>query len=691
MPRRLRLISLMFLAAFIFASAGHAQTHAIDGEFITEWLLLGPFPSAELDRDFLASVGGEATVHSKEGDSVITASGDTLKWKRYRSIGSIIDLDHAVGDYDGVTLYAFCILQSETEERAQFLLGSNDDVAVWINGKQVHRHREGREVLADQDLFNADLKAGENRCLVKVTEGTGTWGFALRAYPYDRPVDAVPKVGWWASSLKHSTKAYGWLTPNWKYHPGDDPDWAKPEFDDRSWETTNTWFQPINPPKSGWNGIGWFRLHLAVDSTLWNRPLALNVDRLRGASEIYLDGTLLAQFGKVGSSQRDEEGYFKRNNFPPPQYIVFRRTNHIIAVRFSNFLFTKNYPHASQGFEMSFGDLSSEIAKTARLKRFMANTQILLTVVPMVFGLLHLLLFLFYRRAKENLYYAAFTLTFGVAVFLVLEYEFSFVTNLRQAVFVIDITDETVVFAFIAGLRFLYAVFYPRLPKQFWLFLLLAIVLCVWLWNRPFFTDEKYLTLFIMITLVEMLRVTVVAMLKKKDGAWIIGIGFLFFIVGGLSIFLPDLGILSMSMMPTIAVFSLGLFGLLLSMSVFLARNFAQTNKNLEAQLIQVKALSEKTIQQEREKAQLEAENARKTKELEEARQLQLSMLPKNPPALPHLDIAAEMKTATEVGGDYYDFKVHDDGVLTIAVGDATGHGMQAGTMIAATKSLFNP
>lgn len=86
----------------------------------------------------------------------------------------------------------------------------------------------------------------------------------------------------------------------------------------------------------------------------------------------------------------------------------------------------------------------------------------------------------------------------------------------------------------------------------------------------------------------------------------------------------------------------------------------------------------------------LEVENARKTKELEEARQLQLSMLPKNPPVLPHLDIAADMKTATEVGGDYYDFKVHDDGVLTIAVGDATGHGMQAGTMVAATKSLFN-
>lgn len=47
------------------------------------------------------------------------------------------------------------------------------------------------------------------------------------------------------------------------------------------------------------------------------------------------------------------------------------------------------------------------------------------------------------------------------------------------------------------------------------------------------------------------------------------------------------------------------------------------------------------------------------------------------------------MKTATEVGGDYYDFYRNGDGVLTVAIGDATGHGMQAGTMVAAAKSLF--
>jgi serine phosphatase RsbU (regulator of sigma subunit) len=85
-----------------------------------------------------------------------------------------------------------------------------------------------------------------------------------------------------------------------------------------------------------------------------------------------------------------------------------------------------------------------------------------------------------------------------------------------------------------------------------------------------------------------------------------------------------------------------------------------------------------------------EAENERKTKELEEARELQLSMLPKDLPNLPNLDIAVYMQTATEVGGDYYDFHVGMDGTLTVVVGDATGHGMKAGTMVTTTKSLFN-
>ncbi len=87
----------------------------------------------------------------------------------------------------------------------------------------------------------------------------------------------------------------------------------------------------------------------------------------------------------------------------------------------------------------------------------------------------------------------------------------------------------------------------------------------------------------------------------------------------------------------------------------------------------------------------LRIENERQTRELEEARHLQLSMLPESMPQHPTVELAASMKTATEVGGDYYDFFLDEDsGQLTIAIGDATGHGANAGTMVTATKALFN-
>ena len=91
----------------------------------------------------------------------------------------------------------------------------------------------------------------------------------------------------------------------------------------------------------------------------------------------------------------------------------------------------------------------------------------------------------------------------------------------------------------------------------------------------------------------------------------------------------------------------------------------------------------------EAEKRALQAENERKTKELDDARLLQLSMLPREVPKLPEYDIAVFMKTATEVGGDYYDFSIGQDGTLNIGFGDATGHGMQAGTIVTLMKGLF--
>lgn len=95
-------------------------------------------------------------------------------------------------------------------------------------------------------------------------------------------------------------------------------------------------------------------------------------------------------------------------------------------------------------------------------------------------------------------------------------------------------------------------------------------------------------------------------------------------------------------------------------------------------------------VDQELRERLLEAENERRGQELEEARQFQLSLLPKELPQVPGLELAVFMRTATEVGGDYYDFKELGPGGVIAAVGDATGHGAMAGTMVTAIKSLFS-
>ena len=75
--------------------------------------------------------------------------------------------------------------------------------------------------------------------------------------------------------------------------------------------------------------------------------------------------------------------------------------------------------------------------------------------------------------------------------------------------------------------------------------------------------------------------------------------------------------------------------------------------------------------------------------ELEQARSLQLGMLPDRPPALQDAEVGLYTRPATEVGGDFYDYFMSEDSALTLALGDAIGHGMEAGTIVAGTKGLF--
>ena len=87
------------------------------------------------------------------------------------------------------------------------------------------------------------------------------------------------------------------------------------------------------------------------------------------------------------------------------------------------------------------------------------------------------------------------------------------------------------------------------------------------------------------------------------------------------------------------------------------------------------------------QKQKNELEEERRMKELEQAREFQMSLIPQSPPEHPDYEFAFHMKTSTEVGGDYYDFFPQKDGSLYVVVGDATGHGLNAGMMVSITKA----
>ncbi len=481
------------------------------------------------------------------------------------------------------------------------------------------------------------------------------------------------------------------LVTGWRYHPGDDTSWAAPACLDSAWEICNTAMGGGFRFKSGWDGIGWFRLHLRVDSTLWNHPIALGTFQA-GASEVYLDGKFLYAFGSVGRSSPEETANRDRDPkvlmFPPGE-------DHLIAVRFSNHdseRFTRL--GIAGGFNMYLGTLNRTVGDRVQAVWETSMTEMIFTSVTAVLALFHLFLFIFYPRMRENLFYAICMVGFSGITFA--GFHGVFRSSMGDIVILGRAIGVFRVVAVVFGHLTFCSLAYPKLPRRWMAFAAAGLLIALWAMVTPYGRTGMVQDVFMVLAMIDMAQGSFRRRRGDADGSWIVGVGF-----GVLIVSLVYQLLVAYDVTPMIAgirsPYLYGALALAVSMSLRLSWGFARTNRNLEHQLVQVKELSAKALEQERmakekeiERRMLEADNARKTAELEEARKVQMSMLPKILPDLPHLDIAVYMKTATEVGGDYYDFHVSPEGVLTAALGDATGHGAKAGTMVAVSKSLFH-
>jgi putative heme-binding domain-containing protein len=143
-------------------------------EPVAQWHLLGPFqsdakPDVSADRpiDLTSVYPGEA--------------GKTLRWtltKRVNRNGRV-NLSRLFNPHDECFIYGYAVVESPAEHKAQLVLGSDDSLTVWLNGKQVYDSQEMRNFEADQRRPDVHLTAGTNRILIKCGNQGGSWEFAV--------------------------------------------------------------------------------------------------------------------------------------------------------------------------------------------------------------------------------------------------------------------------------------------------------------------------------------------------------------------------------------------------------------------------------------------------------------------------------------------------------------------------------
>jgi serine phosphatase RsbU (regulator of sigma subunit) len=297
------------------------------------------------------------------------------------------------------------------------------------------------------------------------------------------------------------------------------------------------------------------------------------------------------------------------------------------------------------------------------------------------FAFLHFTLFCFRRDDRGNLYLATAAASFAVA------------TGLGQSL----VALAAMLGMILSFIRFAYWFTYQRPPRR---------LFAAWIAAAPITLAAVAATdavlpfwVFVAASLIELLRTMRRGPVRRHAGDWLVAAGFgAIFLAAAFELVVDVARSLQPGAGPfrDVTVYPYGMLVLFAAMSIYLSWRFATTHRELGHRLVEVEALSARALEQERqardrelERRILEVDNRRKTEELEAARRLQLSLLPEAAPRVPDLEVAFAMRTASEVGGDYYDYRTEGD-AITVAVGDATGHGVDAGIMVATVKGLFH-
>jgi sensor histidine kinase YesM len=390
----------------------------------------------------------------------------------------------------------------------------------------------------------------------------------------------------------------------WKFNAGDNIDWAKPDFDDKKWQTIDPTKDAYDLPQVKEPGIGWFRLHLKVDSITLKESLSLLIEQT-GASEIYLNGNNIYTLGKVSSNQKEVKPY----EFPgTPVSIQFDKNPfQVLAVRYAYkknmpyFIFAGRHNHC---LAITVNNANQATKQTSE-SRLGYIPDALRTGLFFILFILHFALYIFYPRKRGNLFFSLFAIT---ATITNITYMWGYNTpNTELKMYLLWIT---IVLFNLYHLLFLKALYVVVQNKKSFIYriLIVGFLVSIPLYFWPY--HSGWILGFIIlpnIILAEGVRISFLAMQRKQKGAIILIFGAVNFLILYLSFYIAYYFIPSkyLSAIFYDLTYGIGVISLPVATSVFLALEFAFTNRLLETQLTEVQKLSEQTIIQEQEKQQI--------------------------------------------------------------------------------------
>ncbi|HJN17325.1 MAG TPA: HEAT repeat domain-containing protein [Armatimonadota bacterium] len=187
---------------------------AKDG-FLTEYWVLGPVSNRDaLRKDDILPTDAPVNV----ARSVDYGDDQSAAWKHRPTDDPLghVDLEKAAARQDNVGAYCYVEFDAEAAQDVLLKIGSDDGLACWLNGEEVHENFLNRGWSVDADVVEARIEAGNNRLLCKVLNGGAQWALSVRITDRDgKPV----LVQQWDKSPADIVADKGFITSYWTLGP----------------------------------------------------------------------------------------------------------------------------------------------------------------------------------------------------------------------------------------------------------------------------------------------------------------------------------------------------------------------------------------------------------------------------------------------------------------------------------------